>query len=146
MTELTMRLRVDLPPAFDLVRPYADLVAASQTVLDDLIYFDDKFHFCGPDEKVEALRTAVTDALQLCCEMDASLPLASAPQSSGDMILRLTGQVAELSEMMVAHHNARRTAEKALAEITRIAEQTLADIDGQLDAMSASVTSRRNAS
>lgn len=146
MAEMTLKVQVDLPPEFAVAGPYAELVQAGLSFLGRVQWDGDRWVFEGSAKDWETFGNLCAAGVRRCREMEDALPLAAAPQSSGDRILALTKEVADLTEMMVAHHNARRTAEKALEEITRIAETSLAAIDAQLDAMSTSITSRRDAS
>lgn len=140
MTEMTLRVKVDLPTAFDLVGPYADLVAASCGVLGGMEYFDGEWVYQGADEDIEALGDVTTKAAARCREMEAFRPLAVAPESSGDKILELTMEVTRLTELVLKNAKARKVAERALARITRISAEHVFDIDAHREAVASSMS------
>jgi hypothetical protein len=132
MAEMTLKVQVDLPPEFAVAGPYAELVQAGLGFLRRVRWADDRWVFDGSAKDWETFGNLCAAGVGRCREMEASLPMAPAPRSSGDVILELTHRVAALSELVGVNHRARRAAEKALADVWKLAGASVADLDKRL--------------
>ena len=141
MSEMTVRVKVSMPPEFNLAQPYAELLDAATAAVGALGFGPDSVTYDGPPAPAYDLLHTVA-AAQRRCQAMLDAPLSAAPASSGDVILELTDRVAALSEEVTRHYRARRRAEKWLAEIWRAVGASTADIDKRLAAMAAVETGK----
>lgn len=136
-TTVEMTFNVELTPAHGLVAPHFDLLGTAQRVLDCLEHDGEQWIFRGSDTEVGALVRAMAASYVGCREFLETSLATPAPQSSVDVILELTHRMAALSELVAVNHRARRVAEKALAEVWKLAGASVADIDKAIAAKSA---------
>ena len=137
MSEMTVRVKVDLPPEFAIAGPYAELVQEGLSFMGRVQRDGDRrWIFEGTGKDRENFGNLCAAGVRRCQQMQEAAFLSPAPRSSGDVILELTDRVAALSELVGVNHRARRAAEKALARIWKRAGESDAQIKNGLAELS----------